>query len=65
MKRAIIILLAAFTGASTAVAAKRVELDQRLDAIAGADPASRSVTMRLAQWLNGNQFNNFNNWPNY
>lgn len=65
MKRQLSILLALFAGVGLTAAFKRADIDGRLDAVAaqnGATPADRSA---IAQWLNQNPFNNFNNWPNY
>ena len=62
----------AIHGGSVQAAAKRVEIKQRLDAIArstgdirpseAADESAKGS--RFAQWLNNAPFNNFNNWNN-
>ncbi len=65
MKKALTIALAILTGVSVTAALKRAELQDRLDAMAGADVERSIPSSRLAQWLNYNPFNNFNNWGNY
>jgi hypothetical protein len=72
MKRFALVVMALLSGASFTAAAKQVELDTRLsafaqrdaDGLAAADAKPRREH-RLAQWLNQNDFSNFNNWLNH
>lgn len=64
VRRLSLVAMALLAGASFAAAAKRAELDGRLDALADADAAAAGTGAKLAQWLN-NQWNNWYNWPNY
>jgi hypothetical protein len=58
--------LALLTGVGFSVAAKRMELDDRLAALGDADAAQGGSGVKLAQWLNGQPTPPpWSNWPNY
>ena len=65
MRRILVVLLAILAGATYAAAAKRGEIADRLDTLDGSVKESRSISNKIAQWLNHNTFDNFNNWYNY
>lgn len=56
---------AVLAGTSLSAAAKRVELDQRIGGVADAESQRVGGSAKLAQWLNQNPWDNWNNWPNY
>ncbi len=65
MRRILVVLLAMLAGATYAAASKRGEIADRLDTFNESVKESRSISDRIAQWLNHNTFDNFNNWYNY
>lgn len=65
MRRILVVLLAMLAGATYAAASKRGELADRLNAFDNDVQESRSTSDKIAQWLNHNTFDNFNNWYNY
>lgn len=60
-----LLALALIAGTGLATAAKRVELGERLDALADADSTSLGGQAKLAQWLNQDRWDNWQNWLNY
>jgi hypothetical protein len=60
-----LVAMALIAGTTFAATAKRLELGDRLDALADADSTSRGDQAKLAQWLNQDRWDNWQNWLNY
>lgn len=63
-RKLIYLATAVVAGTSLTAATKRMELDGRLDALLDADPKKFDSSAKLAQWLNQNPWQNWNNWLN-